>query len=416
MVTTNLTYADIVVKTTEALLGAGMNGRSIQDSYCKYYSMLGKFLDSRGIHHYDSDAIGDFLELQEERHRKREISHNQYCACKRAVRILVEYVEGDVIVCPKIQHITKFDLNPEFERIISEYLSENDFHPNTRDDVVWAVRRFLYYLKQIGHTTLHCVEEKHIRQFLLVMSEKLASGSLKNMMCYLKKFMWFAYGKKYIFWDASLMFAVKVQRENKVYSVISDSELERTLAQINTNSSIGKRDMAMILLGVTTGMRASDIVNLKLCDIDWVRGELRLVQKKTANPVVLPLMQNVGAALKEYILNARPESSSEYVFLTTKYPVRRLAEGTSLGYIFEKYEEKAGIKRQPFDGKGFHSLRRRIATKMVVAGVPVTTVSQVLGQMKMDSVKQYLVFDTENLRECAIGLDGIEVDGGVFND
>lgn len=76
----------------------------------------------------------------------------------------------------------------------------------------------------------------------------------------------------------------------------------------------------------------------------------------------------------------------------------------------------AGIKRQPFDGKGFHSLRRRIATKMVIAGVPVTTVSQVLGQMKMDSAKQYLVFDTENLRECAISLAGIEVAGGVFND
>ncbi len=84
--------------------------------------------------------------------------------------------------------------------------------------------------------------------------------------------------------------------------------------------------------------------------------------------------------------------------------------------MFGKYERMAGIERKPFDGKGFHSLRRRIATKMIVSGVPVTTVSQVLGQMEMDSAKQYLVFDVENLRECAIGLDGIEVAGGVFHD
>ena len=76
----------------------------------------------------------------------------------------------------------------------------------------------------------------------------------------------------------------------------------------------------------------------------------------------------------------------------------------------------AGINRKPFNGKGFHSLRRRIATKMIVSGVQVTTVSQVLGQMKMDSAKQYLVFDMENLKECALGIEGIEVVGGVFHD
>ena len=95
------------------------------------------------------------------------------------------------------------------------------------------------------------------------------------------------------------MFSVKIRREEKISAAISDAELERTLAQINTKSVMGKRDMAMILLGVSTGMRACDIVNLKLSDIDWLRGELHLVQKKTANPVVLPLMQDVGEALKE---------------------------------------------------------------------------------------------------------------------
>lgn len=321
-----------------------MNARSIQGSYCKYYNMLGRYLDARGIRHYDSNSIGELLQLNEERYRKKEIKKRHYCALKRAIRILIEYVEGDVIVSPEIRHVSKFTLNPLFEEIISEYLAENTFHPNTKDDIVWAIKRFLYYLEQIGHTTLHCVEEKHIRQFLLAMSEILSSGSLKNMMCYLKVFLKFAYAKEYIFGDASPMFAIKIRRENKVYSVISDSELERTLAQINTNSAMGKRDMAMILLGVSTGMRACDIVNLKLSDIDWLHGELHLVQKKTANPIVLPLMQDVGEALKEYILNARPDSTSEYVFLTTKYPIRKLAEGTSLGYIFEKYEDMAGIE------------------------------------------------------------------------
>lgn len=51
MLTEKLTYEDIVTKTVEALLGAGLNARSIQGSYCKYYNMLGKYLDARGIRH-----------------------------------------------------------------------------------------------------------------------------------------------------------------------------------------------------------------------------------------------------------------------------------------------------------------------------------------------------------------------------
>lgn len=416
MQTENLTYNDVVVKTIEAMVVSGLKNTTVHGSYSKYYGMLGKYLDQRGIHHYDHDAIEEYLEIQEKRYRKKEIHKRHYCGIKRAVRILVEYANGDMMVIPKIKHITRFPLNNTFEEIISDYLDHNTFHPNTRDDIVWALRRFMHYFEQLGHTTLHCIEERHIRQFLLSMSETLSPGSLKNIMCYLKAFMVYAFDHGYMFWNASALFDVKIRRENKIYPVISDHELERTLAQINTKSLVGKRDMAMILLGVSNGMRAADIVNLKLHDIDWLNGELHLVQNKTANPVVLPLMRNVGEALKDYILNARPDISSEYVFLTTRFPIRKLSEGTSLAFIFEKYEEMAGIERKPFDGKGFHSLRRRIATKMVIAGVPVTTVSQVLGQMKMDSAKQYLSFNTENLRECAISLDGIEIDGGVFGD
>ena len=89
MLTEKLTYEDIVTKTVEALLGTGLNTRSIQGCYCKYYNMLGKYLDARGIRHYDSNSIGEFLQLNEERYRKKEIKKRHYCALKRAIRILM---------------------------------------------------------------------------------------------------------------------------------------------------------------------------------------------------------------------------------------------------------------------------------------------------------------------------------------
>ena len=416
MQTEKLTIDDIIIKTTEALIGAGLRSNSAWGHYHKFYVMLSGYQHSMGIDHYDLSTIDSFMKKQEERCNAGEICRREFRNIRRAIKIMIDYVANDVIDTPATAYGTKFILSEPFETLLAEYLASRTFHPNTQDDVVWAVRRFLYYLDQIGHKTLHCVTDEHVRKFLVLMSERLASGSLKNMMCYLREFGDFAYRNGYTGFDFAPMFAVKVRRENRVYPILADDELERTLSQIDTNTVMGKRDMAMIMLGVTTGMRAIDIVNLRLCDIDWLRGELRLVQRKTGNPVILPLMPKAGEAIKEYILNARPKCSSEYIFLTTKFPIRKFTDDTTFGYMFGKYERMAGIERKPFDGKGFHSLRRRIATKMIVSGVPVTTVSQVLGQMEMDSAKQYLVFDVENLRECAIGLDGIEVAGGVFHD
>ena len=64
------------------------------------------------------------------------------------------------------------------------------------------------------------------------------------------------------------------------------------------------------------------------------------------------------------------------------------------------------------DGVRPSERRKGIATKMIVSGVPVTTIANVLGQLDIESSKQYLSFDTENLRECALSLKGIEMLGG----
>lgn len=152
----------------------------------------------------------------------------------------------------------------------------------------------------------------------------------------------------------------------------------------------------MILLGVSVGMRAIDIINLKLTDIDWAHGEIHLVQKKIGQSVFLPLMPDAGKAIADYILNARPSVKTDYIFLTLNYPARKFTDDTGKGDIWNGYTGPAGIKRSAFDRKSFHSLRRRVATKMVVAGIPVTTISQVLGQKRMDSANLQIGVKPQN--------------------
>lgn len=412
----NLTLDDIIARTLDALIGAGFQYQTVWGQYIRHYTQLSKYCRKHGVNGYDFAAIEAFTKMKEAQYHRDEISRNHYVQICRSMKILTEYASNGILVSTIERKGTRFTLHETFETILQEYLDANTFHPNTQDDVVWAIRRFLFYLEQSNHYSLHCVNESHVRKFLLVMSERLSSGSLKNMMCYLREFSRFVYDKGYTECDMVPLFSIKIRRENKIYPTITDEELDRILAQVDTKNVMAKRDMAMLMLAITTGLRAIDIVNLKLKDIDWLRGEIRLVQKKTLVPVILPLMPQAEDTIQDYILNGRPKCDSEYIFLTVTHPIRKFADDTTFGYMFGKYQRMAGIKRQAFDGRGFHSIRRRIATKMIVSGVPVTTVAQVLGQMKTESVKQYLSFDTENLRQCAVSLDGIEAAEGVWDE
>lgn len=78
--------------------------------------------------------------------------------------------------------------------------------------------------------------------------------------------------------------------------------------------------------------------------------------------------------------------------------------------MFRFYQDKAGIRRQPFDGKGFHGLRRRLAKKLLVSGSPLTTVSQILGHSDLEAARQYLSFNTDDLAECAIDFNVISLE------
>ena len=87
-----------------------------------------------------------------------------------------------------------------------------------------------------------------------------------------------------------------------------------------------------------------------------------------------------------------------------------MSSGVAIGYLFDSYSRKAGIERSPFDGKGFHGLRRRLARNMLVTGTPVTTIAQVLGHQSIQTAKQYLSLDSQNLKECALDFSCIPLE------
>lgn len=94
----------------------------------------------------------------------------------------------------------------------------------------------------------------------------------------------------------------------RVYEGFSRNDALKILDFVNRNTSLGKRDYAMMLLAYNTGLRGVDITNLRFNNIDWNNGEIRLIQQKTGIPIALPLDNETGNAIVDYILNGRPDS------------------------------------------------------------------------------------------------------------
>ena len=403
---------ELIDGTMEALVGLGLSKHTVWGGYSDHYLPIGKFFKKSGLEHYDTDVLSGYIGMIERRLENKEIGRDFFNQSRKAVERLIEFYDTGKLNWTCRPRLSKFQISAHFESVLDGFLAAEEFHHNTRGDFIWVVRKYLAFMQQDGHTCVNTIAANDLQRFILFCAERLAGGSLHNIVCYLKRFHHYLQETGQLRIDYKSLLSFPIIRDHKIQPYLTWDEITRTMEQIDRSTDMGKRDYAMVLIGVRTGLRAIDIVYLRLKDIDWRTGTMRVLQQKTGDSLVLPLMADVGEALKEYILKARPVCESEYIFVRTKAPHQRLGDGAPIGDMFDSYQKKAGIERKAFDGKGFHALRRSIGRNMAITGVPVTTIAQVLGQNTMNAAKKYISLDSENLKICALDFRGIEVERG----
>ena len=160
------------------------------------------------------------------------------------------------------------------------------------------------------------------------------------------------------------------------------------------------RDKTVLALVYYLGVRAVDIVNLKLEDIDWVKGTLSFVQSKTHNLLVLPLLPVIGNCMQRYLLEERLESNLRYVFLSLRPPHHELEGHSAIYAIIRKVFAELGIRTSK--QKGSRLLRHHAASKQLQNFVPLGTISNMLGHKDMDSTTIYTTVEYEKLKPCCL--------------
>jgi site-specific recombinase XerD len=178
---------------------------------------------------------------------------------------------------------------------------------------------------------------------------------------------------------------------------LSPEHVNRLIAVCDGDALSRRRERAIILLLVRLGLRAGDVAQLRLADIEWQTGSLR-VTGKSRYQVRLPLPQEVGDAIVAY-LECRPSiSPSDYVFLRTIAPCRPFKRGDGISSLVRRVMKRAGIDT-PF--RGAHALRHTAATEMLRHGVPLEKIGLVLRHRSIDTTAYYAKADVALLKQIA---------------
>jgi site-specific recombinase XerD len=268
------------------------------------------------------------------------------------------------------------------------------------------VVRFTEYLHANEVLQIEKVTGVHIAGFASTLCG-YSSGGIQAYFYAVRNFLRFLHENNYHKDDLTGTIPKCLNRPTQFLPFIwKDEDVKKLLAAVDRANPIGKRNYAVLLLVIQLGLRDSDIQNLKLDNIKWERSCIEIVQVKTGKQVALPLLDDLGMAIIDYLKYGRPKSNLPNVFLKHVPPYDRMHDFTSVVY---KYINLAGIEVSSGSAHGMHSLRHTMATRLLENSVPLSTISGILGHVDLNSASVYLSVDVANLKKCALDPEEVFV-------
>ncbi len=170
------------------------------------------------------------------------------------------------------------------------------------------------------------------------------------------------------------------------------ADLQRVLTACDRRTPIGLRDYAILLLLSRLGLRAGEVAAIELDDIDWAAGTL-LIHGKGRCESILPLPDDVGKALVDYLRRGRPRGVCRRVFLRCRAPSGPLELVPS---VVRRAFARAGLPEV-----GAHRLRHTTATQMLARGASLSEIAQVLRHRTVDTTAIYAKVDLAALHSVA---------------
>jgi site-specific recombinase XerD len=265
-----------------------------------------------------------------------------------------------------------------------------------------SIAVFLDFLRSRGVMTLDQIQAEDISAFITSRS-CWKPRTVYHAASDVRLFLQFLFLRDILPRDfSSVVPTIRVARHDTIPSVWDQELVAKLLDAVDRNLPRGKRDFAILLLAARLGMRLGDIRTLRLDDLKWAAATIEIAQGKTGAPLVLPMSEEVGLALIDYLKSVRPCSPHREVFLHLTPPFEPFSEKTHLHHVVKYWRELAGIQFRSKQHQGLHSLRHTLATRLLHEQTPFHIISAVLGHASSATTFIYAKADVEMLRSAAL--------------
>jgi integrase len=265
------------------------------------------------------------------------------------------------------------------------------------------IDRFLSERYGTGRVDLGDLQASEITAFVRREAPRFGRGQAAQVVTGLRSFLRFARYRGHIRVDlAAAVPCVANWALAGLPKGLPKGAVEQVLAHCNRSTVTGKRNYAILLLLARLGLRAGEIVAMRLEDVDWERAEITVRSKKGSGWARLPLPADVGKAIAEY-LEGRPRSPYRNLFVRDYAPYTPFVASGPISVLVMKALKKAGVKSAR---TGAHVFRHTLATKMLKNGASLDEIGQVLRHKDPDTTAIYAKVDIEALRKLALPWPG----------
>lgn len=407
MKTKQLTASELIQATRNELIKARYTKLSMREPE-RVWRNLDVYLRSKGLVYYSSDIGMSFLKEQYNLSLPPTSELNKDRL--RAIQMLTDFQLHERIMLRRRSKQREFaqPFRMHFQGFM-DFRKNAGISPRTLDSYAIYLDRFSHYLADQAVNHVSEIDMSHIHGFIQTTAASHQTPTVYCTSCLLRVLFRYLYEQKLIPKNLALFVpSVKCNKKSKIPSAYSHEEIQSMLSCIDRGSPKGKRDYAMLLIAVRLGLRASDICGLTFDNFKWETNTIELIQGKTNEPIILPLFNDVGKAVIDYIKYGRPAVRDMEVFLRLTTPVGRLTAST-LHSIVTEYMNKAGINIPEGKKHGPHALRHSLASALLNSSTPMPVISEILGHSDTETTSVYLKIDILHLRDYSLDVPPAQV-------
>lgn len=396
---------EIIDKRREELKDKNYNYSFYTRINCCWNKLL-KYLKENNLT-YNTESKKGFLKLQEELTRKKDFYYVKYAIeAIDDIENAKSNKSGYAIKLEKTYNHSKINnaLIDKYLNEISEYSSKSTYSQKKK-----YIHRIISHFESLNVMDISKISKEYILDYNNYCL-KFDNYSIKK--CYkwiFKDFILFMYNNNIIDKNYSLLLDKIKTPIKKLPTTWNKEELKKIVDNLDDSTGINSRNKAMALIAIRLGIRFIDIKNLKFENINWKENKICFTQIKTNKYLEVPLIEDVGNAIINYVNNYRPKSDLPYIFITHDSYVKKLSDQFSIReYLIDTYK-KAKIDYLSKNKKGIHSFRHALASNMLSSGIPLSIISSTLGHSNTNSTKVYFSISYDLLRKCCLdvpeGLD-----------